>query len=293
MADDTFTVRSQYRELQNTLSNNKDEVIREGDSSELNRALKRANDLFGEVGDVHTARLDAQVLLQVSETAEAASKRLKLRESDAINLSEVIEALKSFTSEERWNELGDMAFASFKFVPTESFLVGNIQNLKKRARKAAEETEAAESEVEDTAVRRIDLGESVQAATNDTSTAVKDMYKHIAEAEQARKSGLLLFEVILNPESYSQSVENMFHLSFLIHEGKVRITTHDDNDLPYVSTCAYNEDEIESDLHLNQSIFRLDMETWQALINQHNIKSCILPTRETTVTGDVDNRSWN
>ena len=61
----------------------------------------------------------------------------------------------------------------------------------------------------------------------------------------ARESGLMddwglpLFEAVINPLSFGQSVENLFYISFLIRDGKMRISS-DSRGLPSLSKSSYH-----------------------------------------------------
>ena len=44
------------------------------------------------------------------------------------------------------------------------------------------------------------------------------------------------FEFVINPDSFSQSVENIFYLSFLIRDGKAKIFIDEKDGQPYVRT---------------------------------------------------------
>lgn len=47
-----------------------------------------------------------------------------------------------------------------------------------------------------------------------------------------------LFRFIINPEDFAQSVENLFHLSFLIRDGMCSLETNDDGE-PMISESSY------------------------------------------------------
>ena len=51
---------------------------------------------------------------------------------------------------------------------------------------------------------------------------------HQLEKLMKKLKPINLFRVIINPESFSQSVENMFYLSFLIRDGKIDLNFEDD-----------------------------------------------------------------
>lgn len=62
--------------------------------------------------------------------------------------------------------------------------------------------------------------------------------KHVADVleEQGGQTGINLFKFLINPESYTQTVENIFYTSFLIKDRRAAID-YDDNDEPYI--CGY------------------------------------------------------
>lgn len=53
---------------------------------------------------------------------------------------------------------------------------------------------------------------------NETSNNVQLIYNKLLDA-----GAVNMFRFIINPDSFAQTVENMFYLSFLIRDGKVSI----------------------------------------------------------------------
>jgi len=87
------------------------------------------------------------------------------------------------------------------------------------------------------------------------------------------------FDFILDPTSFGKSVENMFHVSFLIKEGRAKMIVRDDRDdgLPYIrpmkeaqAGAAHHANEDSLDAR-NQAILSLDMEEWEEMIELLNI----------------------
>lgn len=57
-----------------------------------------------------------------------------------------------------------------------------------------------------------------------------------------------LFRIIINPHSFSQSVENMFYLSFLIRDGKVSLDIDEDTGEPIIRESTIENFVVKSSL---------------------------------------------
>jgi len=71
--------------------------------------------------------------------------------------------------------------------------------------------------------------------------------------------------MVIDPDSFANSVENLFHLSFLVKEGHAKISD-DDTVQPY-------EPPLDGDFKAKrqQSIVKLDFETWRVCIKKFSI----------------------
>ncbi|CCE62611.1 hypothetical protein TPHA_0C04610 [Tetrapisispora phaffii CBS 4417] len=97
-----------------------------------------------------------------------------------------------------------------------------------------------------------------------------------------------LFKFVINPNSFSATIENLFYTSFLIKEGKL-IMEEDKNDgLPYLLIKEHNPkgkkdskiQEIEEgnkrEHQQHHIIYQLDMPTWRKLIDTFEITESFL-----------------
>ncbi|CAI4211014.1 unnamed protein product [Parascedosporium putredinis] len=104
--------------------------------------------------------------------------------------------------------------------------------------------------------------------------------------------GVDFMRFVINPHSFGQSIENMFYVSFLIKDNKVRIELDDDG-LPSVAPVT-TEMEQETSRHQtkHQAVFSLDMSTWRDIIETLDIKEPIIPHRREDAQGGPGARGW-
>lgn len=107
-----------------------------------------------------------------------------------------------------------------------------------------------------------------------------------------RKHGPLhLFEFFVNPESFGQSVENLFYFSFLIREGRARID-QDKNGQPIARATDKDRDDDEQDSRNEQRFQQLvvgfTMEIWKVgLLLRHRITDFVRILLKLTILPDL------
>ncbi|RVX74282.1 hypothetical protein B0A52_02114 [Exophiala mesophila] len=88
-----------------------------------------------------------------------------------------------------------------------------------------------------------------------------------------------LFKFCVNPQSFGQTVENMFYVSFLIKEGKVGLD-FDSHGLPTLGIAASRTVSERQETQRNQAVFTLDFDIWEDIIKSYGIQDCIIPHRK-------------
>ena len=63
-----------------------------------------------------------------------------------------------------------------------------------------------------------------------TTTHVKEI-SEVLNAMDPQRKGVNLFRLFINPDSFAQSVENLFYTSFLVKEGRVSLDVKDDGEI--------------------------------------------------------------
>ncbi|KAL4955105.1 putative nuclear protein Qri2/Nse4 [Aspergillus filifer] len=89
----------------------------------------------------------------------------------------------------------------------------------------------------------------------------------MAQHHIADNAGIPLFDFCINPQSFGQTVENLFYLSFLVRDGTVGIGT-DSKGVPTLHPSKpYAPSEAQRQgIQKHQSVFSLDFDMWQELI---------------------------
>ncbi|KAK5729932.1 hypothetical protein LTR17_011571 [Elasticomyces elasticus] len=140
-----------------------------------------------------------------------------------------------------------------------------------------------------------------------------EYYREMLRKHRLRENnGVPLFEFVLNPRSFGQTVENIFYISFLIKEGSVAVKL-DDEGLPTINIeeppSKDGEDENgnplstpekikqkkarEKETSKHQAVFALDFETWRGLVEAFEIReSMILHRDEIGIGREVGGRGW-
>ena len=120
-------------------------------------------------------------------------------------------------------------------------------------------------------------------------------------AHLASNGDVSLFEFAINPDSFGQTVENLFYISFLIREGSLAVAKDDDG-LPTLSRLfpllkfrsflkhanSFSEpsqsrslsEQREQNVSKHQAVFSLDWATWQGLVEAFQIEDPLIPHRD-------------
>ncbi|CAO1614777.1 unnamed protein product [Sympodiomycopsis kandeliae] len=174
-----------------------------------------------------------------------------------------------------WQRLGLIASKYSRKAPTMDHLVGPLA-VEPRERKVVKRAKLAEG---GEAVRPEELEQKdLQQNENETSRCVHDIAKRLQD--KGGDEGINLFEFVLNPKSFSNSVENLFYVSFLVKEGIAAINDDDEGGPPMIIRVEPpSEEDYEQGLKKRQIVLELDKATWRDLIETYNIKESVIPTR--------------
>lgn len=223
-----------------------------------------------------------------------------------------------------WSTFGTQAGTCFNAMPSKvSFLNGSLTYVKEikvqqRAKRARiVEEDAQEEQPEDVRGhqdRNADqlsaievslksmqktLKQTVFRTYHHNKKKLKDLYQGEIPPgvdKKLKKRGVEIDAIrfLFNPASFTQTVENIFHYSFLVKEGVATLRTRKkgigDNfgnrGAPGGLACHYVEDATSHPTN-TQAIVSLSMQDWRDLIKAYNVKKGDLPYR----TGSAQTKS--
>ncbi|OCK82960.1 Nse4-domain-containing protein [Lepidopterella palustris CBS 459.81] len=142
----------------------------------------------------------------------------------------------------------------------------------------------------ETAMKRVDT-ELPDDADEDSFYAA--LGSHRVSVNEENEAAVSLFDFVVNPYSFGQTVENLFYVSFLIKEGHAKVEKDRDG-LPILSPSdprKVSEHQAQG-ISKHQAVFSIDWPMWQNLVKAFDIKEPLIPHRNDDKGTAVTARGW-
>lgn len=178
--------------------------------------------------DLDGTAADSRLVREVAALAKESSKKININR-EPVEIFRVIRTL--------WRSKGRLTQTEFcRYVtenlvssvlcsaPTFEFFYGALkaENLERKERKARVRERLVESQA--TLARERNIETDVEQ--DSTPQEVEHIEKEIDRLAKDKPDGVPFFKTIVDPESFTQTVENIFHISFLVKEGKLGIKSN-------------------------------------------------------------------
>ncbi|XP_039191700.1 non-structural maintenance of chromosomes element 4 homolog A isoform X1 [Crotalus tigris] len=290
-------IRQQYRELISTVQQNH-ELMLSTNNDKLTEALEDADKLFTGVSFAREAALDAQFLVLASNLGkEKASQlhsdmtvfdpsafaedllslmglnRLETEESD----SEEEQVASGFLPHNAWHKLGEEAKKYFRRAPVFHFMLGTFTPdppvERPRVERQRKKATSDGNRVMPAQLKKME--ESHQEATEkEVERILGFLQAYYAEEPDTPISFL---EFVTDPNSFARTVENMFHVSFLIRDGLARIKLDQDK-LPVIEPLRPEGVENYEDTHARkQAVISMSYQEWKNIVDIFEISQAMIP----------------
>ncbi|XP_048003785.1 non-structural maintenance of chromosomes element 4 homolog A [Leguminivora glycinivorella] len=107
--------------------------------------------------------------------------------------------------------------------------------------------------------------------TEEGAEMVARVKRFVTKTYQRTGAPLSYFHTVLDPGSFARSVENVYHLSFLVREGAVSCHVDEEHGLPFIAPVSEEQRSGGGLAKEHQFIVSLDMQRWQDLIKAFKI----------------------
>ncbi|XP_069139150.1 non-structural maintenance of chromosomes element 4 homolog A-like [Argopecten irradians] len=285
-------IRHGFRVLIEDIQKNTPDMINP-ESKKLHEALDEANTLNKEVRMPREGALDSQTVLLISNLSR---QRAEALHTDFVKFEPVEFAEKLITfvgggedrqmTPQNWVMLGSAVQKFFKKSPAFHFMGGSFERLivPKVGNKRVPKVKEKENLQEKATVPK-QLNNFGEAGRNeDTTQEVERLFGLLKKFYRDNDNQpICYFEFVLNPDSFGQTVENIFYASFLVRDGHARIYLDDDR-LPLIEPINDEErnKEDSDNVSKHQSIVSITPAEWKELVEVYKIEIPLIPTRNQT-----------
>ncbi|XP_007533102.2 EP300-interacting inhibitor of differentiation 3 [Erinaceus europaeus] len=289
-------IRKQYRQLIHNVQQNREDIVNTASDS-LTEALEEANALFDTVSRTREAALDAQFLVLASDLGKEKAKQLNSDmsffnqvafcdflllfvglnwlEADREALTDCDDNMaRSFWETVHkeatcWILQADTFHFMFSSFKTDSSAPKRRVEYKRKAPKMEESGDMP------TKLRRMDLTCNQEATEKEVERILGLLQTYFRKYPDTPVS---YFEFVIDPTSFSRTVENIFYVSFIIRDGFARIRLDQDR-LPILEPIDIDQMGEGSDFSFHsrkQGIISLSLQDWKNIVATFEISEAMI-----------------
>ena len=276
-------VRQGYRNLMEDIARNEENLIQRTvspDTNELLIYLKKGEDLWSGVKGAQECLLDSRVTKNLSRICKKQVQLMSVNinqfqyEEYAGKLRNSMNIQEGRLDMKKWVMLGQQAKTMFRRSPPLTALFGALSAnpveeaaKEKRTRQATKFSELKETQT--------DTVEVTETETNITDRIVQKVFRVLVEKfKENGKRPINFFVFVLDPASFGASVENMFHVSFLIKENKAGIVMCPDSKMPLIKPISTKDSSGEK--RRSQVVLNISQHDWATLVRDLQINSAMI-----------------
>lgn len=277
-------IRQEYRRLISEVQDKKEELIKP-ECYELLDRVKKANSLFQRVNSTREGALDSRFMALSVSIAGQKTNQLQT-DLVAFQPEEFMEKLVTKMegryigeeddevqiSSDSWRSMGRYVTKFFTSVnPALSVMSGTFDFIPARPKsQVAKQTELdADGRTQPQHLTHFE-GDRKEA----TPEEIERVLYVIQQLYKEDPVPIDYFELVVNPDSFGHTIENMFHLAFLVKDGFVRVFLNE-NQIPVVEPVDQNEeaaDQSRMEKKCNQVMVSMSMEEWRDIIDAYELQ---------------------
>jgi len=252
--------RQRLRGLTSELNGNTSKFEGDGGTDALCAVSAAQAEIFETVSTTREAAIDATVLRTITTLAKKnASNSSKVRtRPTAHKFTEKLLEDSSYRRSCKWNwsAIGKEALAYIRYAPGIQTTFGSLGAPPTEKKKRAVREKQARPTRETQFVDLAKSGAKSDRPDNAHETLLKTIYN--AAEEHTAGGAVDFFQLAINPESFSQSVENIFSLSHLVKDGHLRHHIDERTKRQMISTATDEEKAGKNKIERIQCIVQFD-----------------------------------
>lgn len=287
-------LRFKYRTLLFKTKEKRSELVRP-DSTGLLETLEEMNQLFTRVKNPREAVYDSNVLKLASELGQEQAENLQtnMTEFDRNIFAEKLvtymdgrcrsASQRDSSPELDWAKLGKYAASMFNVTAKLDFIYGPLAMEPIIKTRVARERNVQKkpSDAEKKKPQQLQQEEQEESTTKEVQRVLKAIHK-LTDPKTGTYPDVPFFQFIVDPLSFPTTIENMFHLSFLVKDGKVKLYTDEEN-TPVVKIDVHQGAVITSTpgttraINPSQVVVAMTIQKWKNLIKEFKITEAMIP----------------
>ena len=231
-------INEEYVDLIQRLEEKRDELIRSEDM-ELGGMIDRAGILFNQkVRTTTDSTLDMRFLDICTDIGISKMRNLDRELGMVLNVEAILNRLGELVQgKDGWETLGEMVLRHSCILVSMDFMLGPLQTIKTR-KPVVRTKRTEEQEVQPTVDEKI-----VDNVLEGASGRIMHLQKLIEQ-----KQSIGYFEWIVDPDSFSKTVENCFHTAFMVKNGHILLEINSRGETILTAKAAPTDDDRKNGL---------------------------------------------
>eukprot|EP00092_Neocalanus_flemingeri_P032539 GFUD01035388.1.p1 GENE.GFUD01035388.1~~GFUD01035388.1.p1 ORF type:complete len:297 (+),score=109.68 GFUD01035388.1:120-1010(+) len=277
-------LRIMYRKLLHELQERQEE-LGNIENYQLVGFMHDSQELFDKVTGPQEAVIDAKVMKLLAKfvrmQAEQMSSNItqftyqeyagKLLASMQVDRSQQVTSMTSM----KMIRLGHQLKTRFRRSPPLTFLYGAVDFTQPPVKEKVIRTRQA-CRVEDLVETVSNTVTVVERTENQTEQLVTQVFRSLViKYKETGRMPLDYFRFVMDPDSFGTSIENIFHVSFLVKEGKVAIFVSKETGLPMIMPVRSNYMQGQEE-NKDQLVMNICMEDWVRIVDRLGIEESVI-----------------
>uniref|UniRef100_A0AAY4D887 Non-structural maintenance of chromosomes element 4 n=1 Tax=Denticeps clupeoides TaxID=299321 RepID=A0AAY4D887_9TELE len=253
-------IRSKYRDLINSVQQNREDMLNPA-NSKLTDVLEEANKLFVDVSQAREAVLDSQLLVLATDLGKEKANQLQA-EGSLFDPAAYAEHLVSFCLHVLYHFFSRLG--SFLSEPPQP---------KQRVERQRKAPSNEANRIMPLQLKKME--ESHQEATEKEVERILGYLQGYFEKDPTLP--ISYYEFVIDATSFSRTVENIFHTSFLIRDGLARIYLNEEK-IPCIAPVD-GEGDAAMSASRQQCVISISPKSWREIIDAFQITGALIPAQ--------------